>query len=203
MVNSKQLKPATDKLTPIADFANAWGVSEKTAQNWVEFTYQAFEILLPNAGPFPEWGIEILTICAKHVSEKASLYYAETSERRRLKGTEYVKKIRSMRLEGHFQGFQKFQKLQNFQHLEPDQELADDTFSELGAIARRNDSNITRIKETIEAEEDAEIEELATFIEDADLRKMSKLARRLKTGQPRASGILEAVDVTFRQLPSK
>lgn len=201
----KALKGATETLTPIADFANAWGVSEKTVQNWAEFTYQAFEILLPNAGPFPEWGVQLLTLCAKHVSEKASLYYTETDERRRLKGTEYVRKIRTMRTEGHFQEFQKFQKFQNLQNFQSDEPTADDledeTFSEVGAIARRADTDLSRIKQTVEAQEDAEIEEIAAFIEDSDRRKMAKLTRRLRTGQPQLSGVTQAIDVAFKRLP--
>lgn len=200
---------AADSPTPIEDFANAWGVSPKTVQNWVEFVYQGFEILLPSSGPFPEWSVQLLTLCAKHVSEKASLYFAETGERRRLKGTEFVKKIRSLRSQGHFKEFDQFRHFQQFQNFNPDQtaeELEDETLAELGTLTRQGDLDLNRIKETIEAKEDAEIEELAEFIEDSDRRKMGKLIRRLQTGKlPDASetstSISEAIDVAFERLP--
>lgn len=202
----KQLKQAeSSTLTPIEDFANAWGVSNKTVQNWVEFTYQAFEILLPSNGPFPEWGIQLLTLCAKHISTNATLYFTETGETRRLKGTEYVKKIRTLRKEGHFQNFEQFRNFQNFQPTNTDagdeNELEDETLAELGLIARRNDSDLNRIKKTIEAREDNEIEELASFIEGSDQRKMTKLLRRLATGTTQPSGLNQAIDVAFKQLP--
>lgn len=204
MAQAKQLKQAADNLTSIEDFATAWGVTTKTVQNWVEFTYQGFEILLPSSGPFPDWAIELLTFCAKHVSEKSALYYAETNERRRLKGTEYVKKIRALREEGHFENFQKFQNFQNFQNFQTNetaQELEDDALAALGSIARGSDSDLSRIKRTIEEQEDAEIEELAAFIENRDNRKLSKLARRLQTGKPSQASIGEAIDVSFKRLP--
>jgi hypothetical protein len=202
---TKQLKQAdTSTLTPIEDFANAWGVTNKTVQNWVEFTYQAFEILLPSNGPFPEWGIQLLTLCAKNISANAALYFAETGETRRLKGTEYVRKIRALRQDGHFENFEQFRNFQNFRPTEntDDHDLEDETLAELGIIARRNDSDLGRIKQTIEAREDSEIEELATFIEGSDQRKMTKLLRRLATGTPQHSGLNQAIDVAFKQLPS-
>lgn len=202
---TKQLK-AADSLTPIEDFANAWGVSTKTVQNWVEFTYQAFEILLPSNGPFPEWGIQLLTLCAKHISTNATLYFAETGETRRLKGTEYVKKIRSLRSEGHFQQFEQFRNFQKFQNFNPEEtaeELENETLAELGTLTRSSDLNLNHIKETIEAKEDEEIEALAEFIEDSDRRKMGKLLRRLKTGKlPDSSASMsEAIEVAFERLP--
>lgn len=208
---TKQLK-AADSLTPIEDFANAWGVSTKTVQNWVEFVYQSFEILLPSNGPFPEWGIQLLTLCAKHVSEKASLYFAETGERRRLKGTEFVKKMRSLRSEGHFQQFEQFRNFQKFQNFNPEEtaeELEDETLAELGSLTRQSDLNLNQIKKTIEAKEDAEIEELAEFIEDSDRRKMGKLIKQLKPGKlsnasdasETSASISEAIDVAFERLP--
>jgi hypothetical protein len=197
-----KLKPA-EGLTSIADFANAWGVTEKTVSNWVEFTYQAFEVLLPSNGDFPDWGIQLLTLCAKHVSEKSSLYFAETGERRRLKGSEFVKKIRTLREEGHFAEFQKFQKFRNpSTSIDPADALEDEALAELGAITRRSDSELSRIKGAIEQHEDAEVEELAAFIEGRDQRKMSKLVRRLQTGKPASACVGAAIDVAYRQLPS-
>ena len=196
-----KLKPS-EGLTSIADFANAWGVSEKTVSNWVEFTYQAFEVLLPSNGDFPDWGVQLLTLCAKHVSEKASLYFAETGERRRLKGSEFVKKIRAMREEGHFSEFQKFQKFRSpSTPIEPADALEDEALAELGAITRRSDSELSRIKSAIEQQEDAEIEDLAEFIEGRDQRKMSKLVRRLQTGKASSACVGDAIDVAYQRLP--
>ena len=204
MVQTKQLKgAASDNLTPIDDFANAWGVSNKTVQNWVEFTYQAFEILLPSNGPFPDWGIELLTLCAKHISEKASLYFAETGEKRRIKGTEYVRKIRQLRSEGHFPHLDQFRNLQKFQNFNPEEEavqLEDESLAELGSITRRSDSDLSKIKQTIEQREDSEIEDLANFIEDADRRKMGKLVRRLQTGRVGTTSIGQAIDVAYKKI---
>ncbi|WP_416667960.1 hypothetical protein [Egbenema bharatensis] len=204
MAQTKQLKGTADALTPIEDFANAWGVSTKTVQNWVEFTYQAFEILLPSSGPFPPWAIELLTLCAKHVSQKAAMYFAETEETRRLKGTEYVRKVRTLRQAGHFQQFDQFRNVQSFQSVQPEataNDLEDEAFTELGKITRRGDSDLSRIKQTIEQREDAEIEELAEFIEDSDTRKMAKLLRRLKTGKRSGASVSQAIDVAYKRLP--
>jgi hypothetical protein len=194
-------RPKTEDMTSIEDFANAWGVSTKTVQNWVEFTYQAFEILLPSSGPFPDWAVQILSGCAKHVSEKANLYYAETGERRRLKGTEYVKKVRALRQAGHFAEFEQFRNFQKFQPLGESSELEDETLGVLGSMTRQSDVDLNRIKTTIEAREDAEIEELANFIEDSDQRKMSKLVRRLQTGKPTTASVSEAIDVAYTRVP--
>jgi hypothetical protein len=190
-------------MTSIEDFANAWGVSTKTVQNWVEFTYQAFEILLPSSGPFPDWAVQLLAGCAKHVSEKASLYYAETGEKRRLKGTEFVKKVRALRQAGHFQEYEQFRNFQKFQPPSEATELEDETLTALGSITRQSDIDMNRIKTQIEAREDEEIEDLANFIESSDQRKMSKLVRRLQTGKPTEASINEAIDVAYTRLPSQ
>lgn len=193
----------TEGMTSIEDFANAWGVSTKTVQNWVEFVYQAFEILLPSNGPFPDWAVELLKGCAKHVSEKASLYFAETGERRRLKGTEFVKKVRALRAQGHFSEFDQFRNFQKFQPTGEAGELEDETLGVLGAITRQSDTDLNRIKTTIEAREDAEIEDLANFIEGSDQRRMSKLVRRLQTGKPSTASVNEAIDVAYSRLPEQ
>lgn len=113
---AQRLKAApVSELTPIDEFAAAWEVAPKTVQNWVEFVYQAFEIMLPVNGPFPDWAVQLLNLVGKHVSAKASFYFAETGEVRRLKGAEFIQKIRSLRTQGHFQEFQQFQNFQNFQ----------------------------------------------------------------------------------------
>ncbi|NEQ20699.1 MAG: hypothetical protein F6K28_15965 [Microcoleus sp. SIO2G3] len=172
--------PTADKLTPIDDIATAWGVTPKTVNNWCEFVYQGFGIMLPSNGPFPQWAVKLLELCAKHISEKASLYYAETGEKRRIKGADFVSKMRRLRAEGHFQEFEKFQNSQNSQTVE---DVSDDVLAEVGAIVRESDQELMQIKTAIDQHEDAQIEELAQFIEDAPQRKKSKLLNRLQTGR--------------------
>lgn len=172
--------PSAEKLTPIDDISTAWGVTSKTINNWSEFVYSAFGVMLPSNGPYPKWAVELLTLCAKHISEKASLYFAETGEKRRLKGVEFVAKIRKMREEGHFKEFEKFQNFQNFQSTE---DVSDDVLAEVGAIVREADQELQQIKTAIAEHEDAQIEELAQFIEDSPGRKKSKLLNRLQTGR--------------------
>lgn len=211
MVNTKQLKPANaEKLTPVEDIAAAWGVTPKTITNWCEFIYQGFGVMLPSNGPFPEWGVQLLTLCAKHVSGKASMYFAETGERRRLRGSEFVQKVRKLKSEGHFQEFQQFQKggnFQNFQNFQPE-ELEDEVFAEVGAIVRGEDDEIEQIRSSIQAKENERVEELATFIEAAPQRKMGKLLQRLQAGKALQAvrsdeppSIGAAIDVTFKRLP--
>jgi hypothetical protein len=187
MTPTQQLKDTANPLTPIDDLAAAWGVSNKTVQNWCEFVYQAFEIILPASGPFPDWGVQLLTLAAKHVSVKAALYTAETGERRRLKGSEFVAKIRQMRTEGHFQEFQKFRNFQNFQPLEPAAELEDDLLAEVGSMTRSGDERIAQIKQAIERRENQQVDELIDFVESSDHRVLSQLTARLQ-----ASNVLKA-----------
>jgi hypothetical protein len=204
MVAAKQI---SDGLTPIADIAKAWGVSEKTISNWCEFVYQSFEVMLPVNGPYPQHGVELLKLCGKHISEKASLYHAETGEKRRLRGTEFVQKMRKLRTEGHFQEFTQFQQNGNFQNFQPE-EAEDNLLAELGSIARTEDDEISRVYRAIDATENQRIEELATFIEEAPQRKMGKLVQRLQAAKAirearsdEAPSLSPAVDVTYRQLP--
>jgi signal transduction histidine kinase len=203
MTQTKQIK-ASAELTPIADFANAWGVSEKTIANWCEFTYQAFEIVLPSSGSLPDWGVQLLTLCAKHVSQKANLYFADTGEKRRLKGSEFIAKIRQLRKEGHFQDFQKFQNFQKFQALAPAAELEDDLLAEVGALTREGDQRIAQIKQAIEQREEQQITELAEFVEDSDHRMLSKLTARLqiskllKATSDQPPRIDDAIDVAYQ-----
>jgi hypothetical protein len=202
MVQAKQLKgSAASDLTPIADIAAAWGVSEKTIANWCEFTYQAFEIILPSAGPYPDWAVQLLTLCAKHVSVKANLYHAETQERRRLKGSEFVAKMRRLRSQGHFQEFQKFRNFQNSPALPDAEELEDELLAEVGSLTREGDERINKLKQAIAQREDQQVEELVEFVENSDHRVLSKLASRLQTsrllqsveeGRPRADDAIEA-----------
>lgn len=179
-------------LTPIADIANAWGVSEKQVKNWVEFVYQAFDVLLPSAGPYPEWGVRLLEITAKHISIKSSFYFPETGETRRLKSHEFIKKIRGMRKEGHFAEFQQFQNLRPTQaEVEEDQAVA-----ELAAITRGIDQEVERAKSKIDAYADTKMDELADHIERTPLRMMGSLSERLKKRR-QLSGINEVIDVTY------
>jgi hypothetical protein len=182
-------------LTLIADIANAWGVSEKAVQNWVEFVYQAFDVLLPKAGPYPEWGVRLLEITAKHVSIKASFYFAETGETRRLKGAEFIKKIRSMRQQGHFQEFQQFQNLRQTQaEVDEDQAVA-----ELAAITRGIDQEVEQAKARIDRYADRKMDELADHIERTPLRMMGSLSDRLKQRR-QLGGINEVIDVTYSRV---
>lgn len=188
------------ELTPIDEFAATWEVAPKTVQNWVEFVYQAFEIMLPVNGPFPDWAVQLLNIVGKHVSTKASLYFAETGEVRRLKGAEFIQKIRSLRAQGHFQEFQQFQNFQNFQTDEDEYDLENDTLAELGSITRGNDQSLSVIKQAIEQKEDEEIDDLVRFMEDSDRRKMAKLVNRLKARQLPTSNITQTINATYRRV---
>lgn len=190
----------SDELTTVEEFADRWEVSPKTVENWVEVVYLAFDIHLPKAGPFPEWGVKLLEILAKHISQKATLYFAETQEARRLKSTEFIKKIRHMRKEGHFEEFQKFQKFQQPPQLQPDEDDDLETIAELGAVARRQDEQLNEAMQAIEEREDEQIDKLVSFMENSDQRRMSKLARRLKTRAIGGTSTDEAVDVSFKRL---
>jgi hypothetical protein len=198
----RQLRGKTapsDELTPISDFADLWEVSPKTVENWVEVIYLAFDIHLPKSGPFPEWGIKLLEILAKHISQKATLYFAETQESRRLKTGEFIKKIRHMRKEGHFEEFQKFQKFQNPQ-LQPNEEDDLEIVAELGAIARQQDEQLNEALQAIEQREDEQIDRLVHFMETSEQRRLGKLSRRLKTRAIGNRDTKDAIDVSFRRL---
>jgi len=200
MAQIKQIK-GSDNLIPIEDFATAWGVSAKAVQNWAEFVYQAFEIVLPANGPFSDWQAQLLTVCAKHVSTKASLYHAETGERRRLKGSEFVEKMRRLRKEGHFQEFQKFQSFQNSQALAPAEELEDELLAEVGALTRESDQRVAKLKQAIAQREEQQVNEILDFVDNSDHRMLSKLTSGLQArkvlrssedGSPRADDAIEA-----------
>lgn len=194
----------SDTLTPIADFADRWEVDPKTVEKWVEIVYLAFDVTLPKTGMLPDWGCKMLDIVAKHISKKATLYFAETQEQRRLKGVEFVRKIRALRKEGHFTEFEQFRLGQPTPHLNDlndDEDEGLEILSEMGAIARQQDNELLTIKQEIERREDDQIEEIATFIEQSDQRKMSKLARRLQTRRIPQQTTQDAIDTTFRRLP--
>ena len=204
----KQLKevksPPTEGLIPIEQVAEHWEVTPKTIEKWTEVVYMAFDVHLPKSGPFPEWGVQLLDLCGKHISQKATLYFAETQESRRLKGVEFVRKIRRLRQDGHFQEFQKFQKFQKSQLEQSEEEDAEnelETLSELAAIARQQDEQLHTAQQLFEQREDEQIEQLATFIEDSDRRKMRKLSRRLKFRRDDTQ-TQQVIDVSFsKELP--
>ena len=151
-------------------------------------------------GPYPVWAVNLIEICAKHISEKATLYFPETQEARRLKGNEFIKKIRHLRQSGHFQEFQQFQKFQNFQQPD-DQDDELETLVELAAIAESQDEQLHNAKQTFEDREDEQIEKLVTFIENSQQRRMGKLARRLRTRQLSADTTADqTLDASFRRL---
>jgi hypothetical protein len=194
----------SEQLTPIADVAKDWSVSEKTISNWVEFIYQGFDVVLPSNGPFPDWGVELLTLCGKHVSSKASLYFAETGQKRRLKGTEFVTRVRALRQGGHFQDLQKHQNLQESQ--EPEDDLEDELFAEASQLSRQSTDEITEIKGIIEASEDRQVEGLVDFIKEPPNRKKRKLVNALRASDLRDAmsseqSLLPTLDVVFTEVP--
>jgi GAF domain-containing protein len=192
------MKPAQEEeLTTIGDFADRWEVSTKTVENWTEIIYLGFDIHLPKSGPFPEWGVKLLEILAKHISQKATLYFAETQESRRLKSSEFISKIRLMRKDGHFAEFQKFRKFQDAPQLQPEDDDDLETLAELAAIARQQDQQLNDALKAVDAREDEQIEKFASFIENAETRRMNKLARRLKTRAIGPADTSNAIDVTF------
>lgn len=202
-----------EDLISVDHIADAWEVDPKTIGKWTDIIYLAFDIQLPKSGPFPMWAIHLLELCGKHISKRATLYFAETQETRRLKATEFVRKIRHLRQEGHFQEFQQFQKFQNFQPDQTEDEDEDDeleTLTELAArafgvtarVAEQQDEQLFNAQQAFEAREDEQIEKLATFIEGSNQRRMSKLNKRLKQRQLPESNTStdQAIDVSFRRV---
>ena len=198
----RQLKQATSSdLVAIQHVADTWEVDPKTIGKWTDIIYLAFDIRIPKVGPYPTWAVALLEICAKHISEKATLYFPETQEARRLKGNEFIKKIRHLRQGGHFQEFQQFQKFQNFQQQPDDQDDELETLVELAAIAETQDEQLFNAQQTFEAREDEQIEQLVGFIENSQQRRMGKLARRLRTRQlPTDTTADQTLDASFKRL---
>lgn len=194
--------PPSEGLTSVEHLADTWEVDPKTIGKWVDIIYLAFDISLPKSGPYPMWGVQLIDLCGKHISKRATLYFAETQEARRLKANEFIRKIRHLRQEGHFEELQRFRQFQNsqdVQHNEEEDEI--DTLSELAAIAQTQDEQLFNAQQMFEAREDEQIEKLATFIEGTDQRRMSKLARRLQQRQIQGTSTDQAIDVSFRRLP--
>lgn len=203
-MTAKQLKQApSEDLVDIQHIADTWEVDPNTVKKWVDIIYLAFDVSLPKSGPFPLWGVQLLELVAKHISKKASLYHAETQETRRLKATEFVRKIRHLRQEGHFQEFHQFQKFQNFQPDQTDDDTDDEleTLTELAAIAQTQDEQLFNAQQAFEAREDEQIEKLANFMADTNSRRMRKLGQRLKQLQPSSeTSTDQALDVSFRRV---
>lgn len=192
-----QKAKATEVETSIESIAQKWEVDPKTVENWTEYVYQAFGQRLPKRGPFYSQEVQLLDLAGKHISKKAPLHFAETGETRRLKATEFVEKFRN------FQNFQNFQPGPEHGHFAPvGEDSEDEAFAELGALVRSGESELVRIKRTIEVDEDEQIEQLAQFIEDGPNRKMRKLAERLKEGNQQQASLGRAVDTAFRRLTS-
>jgi hypothetical protein len=198
MVQSKE-RLTSSSLTPIDDIANAWGVSSKAVNNWVEFVYQAFDVLLPANGPYPEWGVKLLEITAKHISVKSSFYFAETGETRRLKSAEFIKKIRSMRQQGHFQEFEKFRNFQKSQ----DEIDEDEAVASLGALTRGIDEQVQKAKETVDAYADRKMDELAEHIERTPFRMLGSLTDRVNARRMLSNSqnsVQDVIDVTYTRV---
>jgi len=176
----------------IAQMAEKWGVGEKTIENWTEFVYQAFGHHIPKRGAFYYVDSFLLDLVGMHVSKRASEFYRSTGESKRLKGADFVEKVRSCFAS---RNFNPFSKVQNFGEIleilsqsrkaedlqtqgdeEELDELNDTNYAQMSAIVRSTSSKITQIKQTILRHEDQALEELADVIRNADQRRMRKLA---------------------------
>ncbi len=101
-----------------------------------------------------------------------------------------------MRQGGHFENFQTFQ---NFQPGSGDFDEDDtEAIAELAAIVRGQERQMTDAMSVIEAREDEQVEKLATFIENSDVRRMGKLARRLRTRALSGTQTDDAINVSYR-----
>ena len=189
-----------NQLTNLSDFANAWEVDDRTVKNWVTYVYQAFEIILPAAGPFPAWAVRLLELTAKHISKKANLYYAETGETKRLTSVQYVQKIRSLRLAGHFKEFDQFRNFQKSQNYQP-ADNGDEALAGLGEITQNIDSEFDQAQAAVSSYEDKKVDEFIEFVDAAPQRILGKLSQRLQQNRYN-TGIGDVVDVAYNRLPS-
>jgi hypothetical protein len=194
-----QLKAAkqapSEELVSISDMAERWEVTPKTIGKWAQIVYLAFDVNLPTSGPFIPLAVQLIDLVAKHISKKSSFYHTETQESRRLEASEFIRKIRHLRQEGHFQEFAPLK-------VEPDEDQDDelDTLAELAEIAKTQDRQLSEAQQTFEAREDEQIEKLVTFMEQTDQRRMGKLAKRLKQRQLSGTPTDQAIDVGFKRL---
>ena len=183
--------------TNLSDFTNAWEVNDRTVKNWVTYVYQAFDIILPAGGPFPDWSVRLLELTAKHISKKANFYYAET---KRLTSVQFVKKMRSLRSSGHFNEFDQFRNFQKSQNYQP-ADNGDQALAGLGEITQNIDSEFDQAQAAVSAYEDQKVDEFVEFVEAAPRRIMGKLGQRLQQNRYN-SGIGDVVDVAYTRLNS-
>lgn len=186
--------------TNLSDFANAWEVDDRTVKNWVTYVYQAFDIILPAGGPFPDWSVRLLELTAKHISKKANFYYAETAETKRLTSVQFVKKMRSLRSSGHFNEFDQFRNFQKSQNYQP-ADNGDQALAGLGEITQNIDSEFDQAQAAVSAYEDQKVDEFVEFVEAAPRQIMGKLGQRLQQNRYN-SGIGDVVDVAYTRLNS-
>jgi|GEM_PF-1240395 len=180
----------TDVETSIAQMAEKWQVGEKTIENWTEFSYQAFGHSIPKRGAFYYVDTFLLDLVGMHVSKRAPEFYRQTGESKRLKGSDFVEKVRSC---FESRNFNKFSKVQNFaeileilaqtrttesaDHDDSDEsEFDDQSYASMSAIVRTATSELSQIKQTILRHEDQELADLADIIKNSKQRRMRKLA---------------------------
>lgn len=176
----------------IAQMAQKWGVGEKTIENWTEFVYQAFGHSIPKRGSFYYVDTFLLDLVGMHVSKKASEFYRQTGESKRLKGSDFVEKVRSC---FESRNFNAFSKIQNFAEIleilaqtrteeaidpdDDDQDLDDVTYASMSAIVRATTSEVSQYRQAILRNEDQELRELADTIKNTKNRRARKLAALL------------------------
>ncbi len=176
----------------IGQMAEKWGVSEKTIENWTEFSFQAFGHSIPKRGAFYHVDIFLLDLVGMHVSKRAPEFYRQTGESKRLKGADFVEKVRSC---FEVKNFNKFSKVPGFLEVleilaqtrsdeavesdDDDQDLNDATYASMSAIVRSTTSEIGQFKQAILRNEDQELQELADTIKNTKTRRLKKLAALL------------------------
>ena len=179
----------TDVEMSIAAMAEKWQVGEKTIENWTEFSYQAFGHSIPKRGAFYYVDTFLLDLVGMHVSKRAPEFYRQTGESKRLKGSDFVEKVRSC---FESRNFNKFSKVQNFAEIleilaqtrttdvdhddEDESEFDDQSYASMSAIVRTATSELSQIKQTILRHEDQELADLADIIKNSKQRRMRKLA---------------------------
>lgn len=177
----------------IGQMAEKWGCkTTKTIEHWTEFAFQSFGHSMPKKGPFYHVDVFLLDLVGMHLSTRASEFYRVTGESRRLKGNEFVEKVRSC---FEAKNFNKFSKVPGFLEIleilaqtrsdeavendDDDQELDDTAYASMSAIVRSTTSEIGQFKQAILRNEDQELEELADTIKNTKKRRMKKLAALL------------------------
>ncbi|MCY7273950.1 MAG: hypothetical protein LH702_09405 [Phormidesmis sp. CAN_BIN44] len=116
---------------------------------------------MPKKGAFYHVDVFLLDLVGMHLSTKASDFYRITGESRRLKGGEFVEKVRSC---FEAKNFNKFSKVPGFLEIleilaqtrsdeaaendDDDQELDDTTYASMSAIVRSTTSEIGGVEPT-------------------------------------------------------